>query len=178
MKTRVKRLTCTYASLKPMEIQAILALTILFELLTVAPRLILKIRSREVQKRIGMPRIHHGYIGMVFLLASYVFVDHATALWIIGWALVISDLIHHYTILPLLSVTEIDIHQKHYGLSTTALTRKVLILGVGSLVAVVLTFTSTSIWIAVAAMFLIAISENLKELMPRCGCPREIAMHF
>lgn len=161
-----------------MELQAIIALTILFELITVAPRLTLKVRSKDVQKRLGIPRIHHGYIGMGILLASYLFIGHADVLWVIGWALILSDLVHHYTILPLLSVTETDIYKKHYGLHPTSIRRKALIALFGVGVVIVLSSISDSLWIGMIAIALIAISENLKVLMPRYGCPQEVANHF
>lgn len=161
-----------------MEIPAIIGLTILFELLTVAPRLLLKVRSRDVQKRIGMPRIHHGYVGMLFLVLPYLFPAYASALWIIGWALILSDLVHHYTVLPLLSITEIDMNKKHYGLSTTSLRRKVLIIAIATSVVAVLASISYSAWLGVVAIAMIAVSENLQVILPRFKCPQEIAVHF
>ncbi|MBL4644252.1 MAG: hypothetical protein JKX80_00110 [Candidatus Pacebacteria bacterium] len=161
-----------------MELEAVIALTILFELITVLLRLILKLRSHAWQERIGMPRIHHGYFGMLLLLTSYAFPGIAVVLWTIGWALIISDLVHHYTVLPLLRITEIDIEMQHYGVSETAIYRKVLITFAVLLVVAILSSVATTLWFAIIAMVMIYVSEGLQKILPKFKCPQEIAKHF
>ncbi len=161
-----------------MEIEAVIALTIVFELITVLLLLFFKLRSHAWQESIGMPRIHHGYFGMLLLLTSYAFPGIVLILLTIGWALIISDLVHHYTVLPLLRITEIDIEMQHYGMSETAIYRKVLITFAVLLVVAILSSVATTLWFDIIAMLMIYVSENLKKILPHSKCPQEIAKHF
>ncbi len=49
---------------------------------------------------LNIPRIHHGYIGIALLLIAYFFHPSKT-LTMIGAALLLSDLLHHFVVLPL-----------------------------------------------------------------------------
>lgn len=161
-----------------MELEAIVALTIIFELLTVALRLIFRLQSKEIQGDFGIPRVHHGYIGMALLLLSYVVPGAATALWVTGWALIISDLVHHYTVMPLLKITEVDISMQHYGLSKGSVQRKVLIAFAGVSVVAVLSSVATTLWVGAIAMVMIFVSEKLQELLPKFKLSKEVTKHF
>lgn len=79
-----------------------LALTLGIELLCCVFRFAFKMRSREVQARWLGVRIHHGYTG-VALFPVLLFIPPMWAAWIgaIAVALVLSDLIHHFVVLPL-----------------------------------------------------------------------------
>jgi hypothetical protein len=161
-----------------MELEAIVALTIVFEILTVALRLIFRLRSKEIQGDFGIPRVHHGYIGMVLLLVSYVMPGLSSAFWVTGWALIISDLVHHYTVLPLLRITETDISMKYYGIKKDSVRRKVLIAVAGGIVVAVLSSVATSLWVGVIAMGMIFVSEKLEELLAKLKLSKEVARHF
>jgi len=161
-----------------MELAAIVALTIIFELITVLMRLLFKLRSQQWQGAIGMPRIHHGYIGMVFLLASYAFPVAAVVFWIIGWALILSDLIHHYTVMPLLSITKVDTGMQHAGINKISIRRKILITIVSMLAVGVLASLATSLWFGAIAMGMIYVSEKLPKVLPKFKCPQDVANHF
>ena len=78
-------------------------LTILFEAVACVGRFGLGIRSREhiVPLTLGV-RIHHGYIGgVLWILALIVSAPMATYFGALGAALVVSDLIHHFVVLPI-----------------------------------------------------------------------------
>lgn len=163
--------------LETMEFWAIIILTIVIELVTIFFRLTMRLRSKILQGKLRLPRVHHGYIGMVFLLASFVF-PTLSALWVIGWALVISDLLHHYTVMPLLSITEVDLNMQHYGINRVGLQRKFLITLSAVLVATILALAATSIWIGAIAVIMIAVSERLHHLLPRLKLSPEVIKHF
>jgi len=87
-------------------------LTFLFESITAVLRFGLGLESSVcTASTIGVVtfgiRIHHGYIGLL-LLAFFVFHRRrkrpvAEKLAILGWALLLSDLIHHFLVLWLLT---------------------------------------------------------------------------
>lgn len=161
-----------------MELEVLVALTIFFELVTVLLRLIFSLRSKKIQGDFGIPRVHHGYIGMALLLISYITPGLSTVFWVVGWALIISDLVHHYTVLPLLRIAEVDIEMQHHGVSEIALLRKAFIAFAGMFVVAILASVATSLWVGVVAMGMIYVSESLKELLPKFKCPQEVANHF
>ncbi|MAJ97310.1 MAG: hypothetical protein CMI56_01695 [Parcubacteria group bacterium] len=157
-----------------MEFGLIVALAIFFEILTVLFRLILKLQSKVVQKK--FIRIHHGYIGMAVLLASFAMPD--LLLWEIGWALIISDLVHHYTVLPLLKISAVDLDMEHYGISEIALRRKFVVALAALLVIGILASAATSVWVSLVALAMIIVSEELQELLPKFKLPQEVVEHF
>lgn len=86
------------------------AFTLLFEALTCLGRFGLGLRSREIapryQKYTFGVRIHHGYVGAAVLPPPLVGAfDPWTQCLLVGVAggLILSDLIHHFMVLPLLT---------------------------------------------------------------------------
>lgn len=80
-------------------------LTIIIESVTILMRFGFHLQSTRDTGAIGRLtfgyRIHHGYIGVLLLLAALL-VGNVTirkALWMIGLALVVSDLVHHFLVL-------------------------------------------------------------------------------
>lgn len=77
------------------------------ELLTVGARFGLGLEStRDTASTVGPftfgIRVHHGYVGLLaVLLSAWVASRPSTANWlrIIGWALIVSDLAHHFVVL-------------------------------------------------------------------------------
>ena len=145
-----------------------------FEIITVLLRLGLKLESKVLQEE--CIRIHHGYIGMGFLVLSLF--SPLSALWVIGWALILSDLVHHYTVLPLLSITEVDIAMEHYGVTKQSIARKLIIAVAAVFVVGVLASAATSLWVGGIALIMIAVSEKLEEVLPRFKVPQEVTIHF
>ena len=96
-----------------------LGLTFLIELVTVVLRFGLKLDStRDTASTIGRLtfgiRIHHGYCGLALMLVAYLLFSRYPQLarWglIIGLALLLSDLIHHFLVLwPLTGSPHFDL---------------------------------------------------------------------
>lgn len=162
--------------LREMEFGMIVLLTVVFEVVTVLLRLGFKLQSKVWQKKYNVLRVHHGYIGMVFLVLSFFPPLHA--LWIVGWALIISDLVHHYTVLPLLRMAEVDISMAYYGLNTIGIQRKVVIALAAICVVATLASVATSLSVGLVALAMLIVSEELQELLPKFKCPQEVAVHF
>jgi hypothetical protein len=74
----------------------IVILTIIIEVVTCIGRFSFKMRARDWKWPV---RIHHGYVGIVLLIA-YFFLQSGW-LAIIGASLVFSDALHHFVILPI-----------------------------------------------------------------------------
>lgn len=94
----------------------IAALTIAFEAGTCWLRFGHGFTSREKTRLVGRftrgIRIHHGYVGLVMMaiVASAPNVFAAEWAWRIGWALFLSDAIHHFLVLwPLTGSPEFDL---------------------------------------------------------------------
>jgi hypothetical protein len=89
-------------------------LTFAVELVTVFLRFGLGLRSGTEGSRIGRltrgVRIHHGYVGAALLLGGALFGPASaagTALFFAGFALAVSDIIHHFLVLwPITGATE------------------------------------------------------------------------
>lgn len=82
-------------------INEIILLTIIIEITTISGRIFFG-SARENYKKSKFRykiRIHHGYFGLI-LIGIY-FLIRSDILLIIGLALLISDVIHHFIILPL-----------------------------------------------------------------------------
>jgi hypothetical protein len=96
-----------------------LALTFIIELVTIVLRFGLHMEStRDTASTIGRLtfgiRIHHGYCGLVLMLVAYCLLTRYPRLarWglIIGVALLLSDLIHHFLVLwPLTGSPHFDL---------------------------------------------------------------------
>lgn len=84
-----------------------LVLTALLEGITAGGRFGLRLESTRdtastVGRLTGGIRIHHGYIGVLLLLIAWRWAREGPARrWglIVGWSLVLSDLIHHFVVL-------------------------------------------------------------------------------
>ena len=94
----------------------ILALTLLFEAITCLFRFGFGMQSTRdtiaiARYSFGI-RIHHGYIGVLLLLAAPFFPNRFLRSWLIrvGAALVLSDLAHHFLVLwPITGNPEFDL---------------------------------------------------------------------
>lgn len=164
-----------------MELYAIILLSILFELATAVLRLVFRLRSAQWQQSLGLPRIHHGYVGIVLLLVSYGVYEVpeiGIVLWIVGWALIISDLVHHYVVLPLLRFTKTDIGMQWYGTTTNSLVRKTIVATGGMLAVAALSLATNSLWLAALSFVLIYISEDLDTLLPKFGISPRVTQYF
>lgn len=82
-------------------IQEILLLTVIIEGMTIGGRLFFGPMKDTFKKyrKILKVRIHHGYTGLALVIIG--FLMSSEIIQIIGWALFISDAIHHFIILPL-----------------------------------------------------------------------------
>ena len=84
-----------------MNIWLILYVTIILELATVMLLFRHSVKAPHVQKRLRFPmRIHHLYLGVVVIFASG-FTQTAFPLLELGFAVALSDLVHHFVVLPL-----------------------------------------------------------------------------
>ena len=82
-------------------LREIILISLVIELLTIGGRLYfgpMKERFRKMRFKYKA-RIHHGYIG-VLLILFYLFIK-SELLFITGMSLFLSDLIHHFVVLPL-----------------------------------------------------------------------------
>lgn len=75
-----------------MTLRSVVLLTAAIGAFTILLRFGLKLSSRKLQQRWPV-RVHHGYLGILLLLAG-ILPD-------LGWALILSDAIHHLVVLPL-----------------------------------------------------------------------------
>ncbi len=96
----------------------ILILTLLIELVTIFFRFGLKMKARESTSALagftfGL-RIHHGYIGLLIMAAvSFLNDKYKPYAFIIGTAMFLSDLIHHFIVLKLITGSpEFDVFYK------------------------------------------------------------------
>ncbi|MEO8498956.1 MAG: hypothetical protein ABI614_28160 [Planctomycetota bacterium] len=89
----------------------ILLLTLLFEVVTLVLRFGLQLEStRDTASTIGLltfgVRIHHGYCGALLVLIAWGISREAPRLshygYLLGWALFLSDMVHHFIVLWLL----------------------------------------------------------------------------
>jgi len=81
----------------------IIILAFVLEIITIITRMIFgsaRDRYRKMKLKFKI-RIHHGYIGLCLIFIIYIFFPAQQMLLIIGWSLLISDLLHHFIVLPL-----------------------------------------------------------------------------
>jgi len=79
-------------------------LGLLIEAVTIICRSIFgsnKARYKKIKFKYKI-RIHHGYIGILLILIYYLFYQ-LDYIFIIGGALLLSDIIHHFIVLPILT---------------------------------------------------------------------------
>jgi hypothetical protein len=89
-------------------VKKIALLTVIIELITVFFRFALKMKSSEATKAVaGLTfglRIHHGYIGLLIMIASaFLSEKYKKYAFIAGTAMFLSDLIHHFIVLKLIT---------------------------------------------------------------------------
>jgi hypothetical protein len=92
---------------------SVFAASLLVEFITIFARLVWHLRSKQMQKSMHVPRIHHAYIGIV-LLATYLLFAQSLLIFIIALALIFSDIIHHLVIIPVLKSSRVDIKMSHH----------------------------------------------------------------
>ena len=73
-----------------------ITLALIFEAITVLIRFGLKLSSKDIPLR-NRIRIHHGYVGIVVMIVGILI--QAPLLAILGGAMLISDLLHHFIVL-------------------------------------------------------------------------------
>lgn len=97
----------------------LIILSVVFEFITLASRLIMHMRSNRIQKHLHFPRVHHSYLGVVLVLISvwFGFKEPSYNYWllVIGLALIISDLLHHILFLYLLRKYKYDIGMENHN---------------------------------------------------------------
>ncbi len=129
-----------------------LGLTLLIELVTIYLRLVSHKKSASYQKKYRIPRTHHSYPGFAILLLDYVYL-HNEWLFIIGFALVLSDVIHHLVFEPYIKKHKFDIGMKHHRQAhhyATKLPSAFALIGIG-LFALMTPFTPGS-WLSVVGV--------------------------
>lgn len=62
------------------------------------------LESEKIQKRIGMPRVHHAFPGFL-LMGGSVYSEYMPWIFVVGAALVLSDVIHHLFVIPYIERT-------------------------------------------------------------------------
>lgn len=90
-----------------------IGLSLLIELLTIYLRLVVHKRSAPLQKRLHLPRIHHSYPGFAVILIDYVYLQNEL-LFALGFALILSDVVHHLIFEPFIHKHQFDIGMKHH----------------------------------------------------------------
>lgn len=89
-------------------VKKIALLTVVIELITVFFRFGLELKAREATRAaagitFGL-RIHHGYIGLLIMIAAaFLNEKYKKYAFIAGAALFLSDLIHHFIVLKLIT---------------------------------------------------------------------------
>ena len=82
-------------------ITEILLLALLIEIVTIASRALFGSAQKFYRKHRLPVRIHHGYIGLI-LITLYILFPVPTIFIVTGTALFLSDLVHHFIVLPAL----------------------------------------------------------------------------
>lgn len=116
-------------------------LVIVFEFITLALRLAMHMKSGMIQKNFHCPRVHHSYVGAVLVAVSIWIIfknpDYNSWLFLIGLALIISDLLHHLLFLYLIRKYRCDIgmvnHPKLHHIAQAMLGIFVTMVGVVAL---------------------------------------------
>jgi hypothetical protein len=129
------------------------ALALGIELLTTVFRVSFHLRSARVQRKLHWPRIHHAYPGVAFV-ASYT-VLQSPWLWVIGGALVLSDLFHHLIAIPMLRAMHVDVCMTHHERAHLLLQRVAgLLFLVSGLASLVLPFALGSFMVLLGILLI------------------------
>lgn len=141
-----------------------LGLALILELVTIYLRLVTHKRSAPLQKKLHLPRIHHSYPGLAILLLDYVYLQNEW-LFVLGFALVLSDLAHHLIVEPYLKKHGYDVGMKHHRRAHHYVSRvpsAVALIGVG-LFALATPFTPGS-WLALIGLGML-VGKNPRHSM-------------
>jgi hypothetical protein len=126
-----------------------LGLSLVIELITIYLRLVQHRQSAPLQKKMHMPRIHHSYPGLAIVLIDYTHIQNEY-LFILGFALIFSDLFHHLVFEPYIKKRGYDIGMKNHRIAHRYVSRlpaAVALIAVG-LFALITPFTPGS-WLTV-----------------------------
>ncbi len=83
-------------------IVGVVLLTALLEVFTIFSRLVFGTEKDKLKKnKIFKFHLHHSYLGIAFILFANYFLYNEFIL-IVGWAMLLSDAIHHFIVLPIL----------------------------------------------------------------------------
>ena len=136
-----------------LQISVMLFIALAIELLTTVFRISFHMRSARVQHKLNWPRIHHSYPGIAFVL-SY-FLVHWPWLWVVGGALIISDLFHHLVAIPVLHWMHYDVCMSRHERAHKALQRiaGIVLLATG-LIALVTPLTPGSFLIPIGVLLI------------------------
>lgn len=74
----------------------------IIEIFTLTSRIFFGPASRFYSLHFHGIHIHHLYVGIILLILSLFF--PFTSILVLGWSLVLSDVVHHFLILPLLGL--------------------------------------------------------------------------
>ncbi len=85
--------------LEPQHIVALVFFTGAFEVVTIVLRCHFCLESEKIQRQLGIPRVHHAFPGFL-LMGGSAYSEHMPWLFVIGGALVLSDVIHHLIAIP------------------------------------------------------------------------------
>ena len=143
------------------------------ELLTTSFRISFHLQSARAWHKLHWPHIHHAYPGIAFLISFYYLGN--PWLWVIGGALIISDLSHHWLVCPALSAMQYEVcmtkHEKAHRLLQRVTGLVLLLTGV---VGVAIPFVPTTP-LAIAGLFLIGGRSLVRRLCLTLMSPRTYA---
>ena len=96
-------------------VRRIVKLTVAIELVTLFFRVILGLKStRDTKSTIGRLtrgiRIHHSYPGIIYLLYLSIFRSKSSLMVVFSWALILSDLLHHFLLYLFTGSAEFDLY--------------------------------------------------------------------
>lgn len=156
----------------------ILGFSALIEVATLALRVVYHLQSRKIQcDKLHMPRIHHSYVGLVMVGSAHYLDAYKEWLIIIGWTLILSDLIHHLVTIPLLSKFDCDIGMKHHR-GMHHLMRMILgpIFIVAGVLALLTPFTPGS-WLIIPGLIFV-VGQKRARLMMKPYVPAKMLKKF
>jgi hypothetical protein len=150
----------------------VLFLSLSIELLTIILRLVFHLRSKIIQRRAHMPRVHHAYVGLAILIPRYFYHPLINERWDtiilqIALALIISDLVHHLLVLRMLKHYKYDLGMAHHHIVHTYSWDIVGILMIlWGLFALVTPFTPGS-WLLITGLYLMVGAEKTAFILQK-----------
>lgn len=139
-------------------------LSLAIELLTTVLRVVFHKQSVIQQKKLHIPRIHHAYPGIAAVLPNYLYI-HSDMILIVGIALILSDVLHHFVVLPYLKRNKYDIRMVHHSKLHHAILRTLsssCMILVGATVIVTQLAVGTALIIAGIMLFIFGIGVASK----------------